>query len=260
MAEPVQPRWRKRLEKELSFRRGFADLDERGWRDLLRIRRISSSNHDTVLSLDWPHFCANATVACGGPEGWCYTFQGNQAGASHNRHAAMVDVLARGYPELFGEAVAREVHDAVGKGLLPYPNLRYSGSGEVVEAYVPALDQTIRRGVRLWGFTRNLRVAETLRNMGAGVIVSCDRTSFSAFIARARAEGFPLGYSSTGVTDGPPAGTVVTFPVHRVGRVREVVDSASVCPKVLADFLDDSRPAGMCQRFCQRCHDPGSKH
>lgn len=171
----------------------------------------------------------------------------------------MVDALARTYPDLFGETVAVEVHGAVTRGLLPYPNLRYSGSGEVVEAYLPALDQLTRRGVRLWGFTRNLRLAEALRKQGAAVIVSCDRTSPEEFVSRAAAAGFPLAYSSAGVMDIPPEGTLVTFPVHRVGRVREVVDSPTICPKVLADYLDDSRPEAACQRFCQRCHNPESK-
>jgi hypothetical protein len=250
------PRWRQRLEKELAFRSEFVDLNEGDWQKLLQKRRIASSNHDTVLSLDWPHFCGHATQACGGIEGWCYTFQGNQAGKLHNRHAAMVDVLARAFPTLFAEAVLAEVIEAVEKGLLPYPNIRYSGSGEVTEAYLPALAQTAALGVRLWGFTRNLAVAEALRQMGAAVIISCDRTSGDDFIRRGQEAGFPLAYTSSGVMDHPPQGTVVTFPIHRVGRVREVVDSPSLCPKVLSDFLDDCRPEFACQRFCQRCHNP----
>ena len=101
-SEP-KPRWQQRLGKELAFRSEFENLNEQAWRSLLKNRRVTSSNYDTVLSLDWPHFCANATLACGGPNGWCYTFQGNQAGKLHNRHAAMVDVLARSFPDVFGE-------------------------------------------------------------------------------------------------------------------------------------------------------------
>lgn len=252
----TKPRWQLRLAKELAFRSDFEGLDELGWRELLRQRRVTSANHDTVFAIDWPHFCSKSTSSCGGPQGWCYTFQGNQAGAHHNRHAAMVDVLARSYPVLFGEAVASEVNDAVVKELLPYPNIRYSGSGEVVEAYIPALEQVASRGVHLWGFTRDLRVAELLRRIGAGVIVSCDATSATGFVEEATAAGFPLAYSSASVLDLPPPNTIVTFPVHRVGRVREVVDSTSVCPKVLADFLDDCRPEASCQKYCQRCHKP----
>ena len=254
-AKPL-PRWQQRLDKELAFRPEFSELDEPSWRNLLKGRRVASSNHDTVLSLDWPHFCAQATPACGGPQGWCYTFQGNQAGRLHNRHAAMVDVLARNFPELFAERLAAEVGAAVKAGLMPYPNLRYSGSGEVVAAYLPALRVTHSRGVKLWGFTRSLSLARELRHMGAGVIISCDGTSPLGFAEQASAEGFPIAYSSSGVDDSPPKGTLVTFPVHRVGRVREVVDSPSVCPKVLTDFLDDCRPKASCQLVCQRCHYP----
>src|SRR5262249_14177890 len=102
-------------------------------------------------------------------------------------------------------------------------------------------------------------LANRLRALGAGVIVSCDKTSPPGFAADAVAAGFLLAYSSSGINDKPPSGTVVTFPVHRVGRVREVVDSPSVCPKALADFLDDSRPKADCQQFCHRCHNPESE-
>lgn len=255
ISEP-KPRWRVRLDKELAFRRDFEDLDENAWLALLKNRRVTSSNYDTVLSLDWPHFCTSATSACGGPQGWCYTFQGNQAGKLHNRHAAMVDVLARNFPEIFGEHVAAEVQIVANEGRIPYPNLRYSGSGEVIEAYLPALRQVQVRGVLLWGFTRSLSLAQELRNLGAGVIISCDKTSPSGFVEHAKEMGFPLAYSSSGIGDPPPAGTLVTFPVHRIGRVREVVDSPTVCPKVLADFLDDCRPEASCQLMCRRCHRP----
>jgi len=234
-------------------------LDEQSWRILLKTRRVTSSNHDTVLALDWPHFCATATPACGGAQGWCYTFQGNQAGELHNRHAAMVDTLARRFPDLFAKQVASEVDAAVRTGLMPYPNLRYSGSGEVVEAYICALREINNLGIRLWGFTRSLRLAHLLRGIGASVIISCDKTSPPGFADEATAAGFPLGYSSDGVNDFPPTGTIVAFPVHRVGRVREVVDSPTVCPKVLADFLDDCRPKSSCQLVCQRCHTPNKK-
>ena len=253
------PRWRQRLAKELAYRGEFTDLDELGWRELLKSRNVTSSNHDTVLSLDWPHFCSDATKACGGVDGWCYTFQGNQAGKLHNRHAAMVDILARRFPTLFGEAVETEVQSAVNEGRLPYANLRYSGSGEIVEPYLPALEDVVSRKVQLWGFTRNLRIAGRLREIGAAVIVSCDATSPDGFIEEATSQGFALGYTSNGVDDVPPKGTVVTFPIHRVGKVREVVDAMSVCPKVLADFLDDCRPKASCQLYCQRCHDPGAQ-
>jgi hypothetical protein len=150
--------------------------------------------------------------------------------------------------------VRSEVDKAVAQGSLPYPNLRLAGSGETIDAHLPALAEVVRLGVRLWGFTRNVRLAPRLRAAGIAVIVSCDRTSAPGFAETARKAGFPLAYTSGGVDDRPPAGTLVTFPVHRVGRVREVVDTPSLCPKVLADFLHDSRPAGFCQRQCRRCH------
>jgi hypothetical protein len=253
-AEASLPRWRKRLIKELAFRGEFENLDHNAWKSLLRRRSVTSANHDTILSLDWPHYCAFATTACGGPEGWCYTFQGKQAGELHNRHAAMVHVLAVKEPLLFAEAVESEVIRAVSKGLLSYPNIRFSGSGEMIEAHVPALVEIARRGVKLWGFTRNLKLAEQLRTFGASVIISCDRTSPPSLIKQAQEKEFPLAYSSSGVDDVPPPGTLVTFPVHRVGRVREVVDTGSLCPKVLADYFEDARPRGYCQRYCHRCH------
>lgn len=248
------PRWRIRLAKELQYSAEFDSLDEESWAELLRTRSVTSQNHDTALSLDWPHYCAFSTQACGGPKGWCYTFQGNQASAAHNRHAAMIDRLAVRQPLLFAHAVHREVERAVKTGALSYPNLRLAGSGETIRAYVPALAEIVRLGVRLWGFTRDLQLAEVLRKVGVAIIASCDKTSPPGFVERAQALRLPIAYTSAGVEDRPPAGTLVTFPLHRVGRVREVVDVPSLCPKVLADFLHDSRPGGFCQRFCKRCH------
>lgn len=248
------PRWKSRLAKELSFSAEFDALDAEGWVALLRDRSITSSNHDTVLSLDWPHYCAHSTPACGGPQGWCYTFQGNQASAAHNRHAAMIDRLAVRHPLLFARAVHREVAAAVERGDLSYPNLRLAGSGETIRAYIPALWEIVRLGVKLWGFTRDLDLGKQLREVGVAIIASCDRSSPPGFVERAQAAEIPIAYTSVGVEDLPPTGTLVTFPLHRVGRVREVVDVPSLCPKVLADFLHDSRPGGFCQRFCQRCH------
>jgi hypothetical protein len=134
--------------------------------------------------------------------------------------------------------------------------LRYSGSGEATEAHVPALAAVAEQGVHLWGFTRRLNVAESLVECGIAVIVSCDGTTDPGFIRDARRRGLQLAYSSNGVDDHPPAGTIVTFPVHRVGRVREVVDDVSLCPKVVADFLHDERPPASCQAVCRRCHNP----
>ena len=249
-----EPRWRKRLRKERAYLQEFEALSVHAWAELLATRNVTSANHDTTLSIDWPHYCANATQACGGPEGWCYTFQGRQASWQHNRHSAMVDVLARSHPYLFAEHVAKEVRRAVHADKIPYPNIRISGSGEMTDSHVPAIARTIDLGVHAWGFTRSLLIGEALRAAGAYVIISCDSTSPSDLARAAVDGGFPLAYSSNGVDDVPPPGTLVTFPVHRVGRVREVVDAPSLCPKVVSEFLHDERPAGFCQLFCHRCH------
>ena len=47
-------RWRGRLQKELAFRPEFEGLDHAGWRSLLATRSVTSKNHDTVLSINWP--------------------------------------------------------------------------------------------------------------------------------------------------------------------------------------------------------------
>ena len=87
---------------------------------------------------------------------------------------------------------------------MPYRNLRYSGSGEVVAAYLPALRRVQDRGVLLWGFTRNLQLAIELRKLGASVIISCDKTSPPGFIEQAKERRFSLAYSSSGVGDDVP--------------------------------------------------------
>ena len=247
-------RWRRRLEKERSYLGEFEHLTLLEWRDLLKKRKVTSSNHDTVLSLDWPHYCAHATVACGGPEGWCYTFQGRQATALHNRHAAMVDVLAKTHPALFAERVLAEVEKAVTDGEIPYKNIRFSGSGEMTEKHVDALGSVVASGVHAWGFTRNIAVAKKIRSIGAFVLLSCDATSPEGFAAEAIEAGFLLAYSSSGIEDLAPKGTLVTFPVHKVGRVKEVANVESLCPKVVSEFLHDDRPPSVCQQLCNRCH------
>ena len=248
-------RWRKRLSKERAFEPEFATLSEAGWRNILKgSRRVTSSNHDTVLSIDWPHYCAWATEACGGANGWCYTFQGRQATQQHNRHAAMVDVLATRFPLLFGERVALEVQKAVALGLIPYSNIRFSGSGEMAERHVAAMRAVVSSGVHAWGFTRNIRLACELRSFGAFAIYSCDFSTDPAQLQQAQEAALPLAYSSRGAFDKPPSNTLVTFPVHKVGRVREVCEAPSLCPKVVSEFLHEYRPPSFCQAHCRRCH------
>lgn len=258
-AKVETPRWKKRLDKERAFINEFDDLEKEDWLELLKKRRVTSSNHDTYLSIDWPHYCSHATEACGGINGWCYTFQGRQATDLHNRHAAMVDVLARKFPGVFGEKVAEEVGKAESAGQIPYKNIRFSGSGEMTDKHVEAVRQVVLQGVHAWGFSRSLKVAAQLRELGAFVIISYDATSPKQFVQEAVAEEFPLAYSSSGVADIPPEKTLVTFPVHKVGRVHEVADVASLCPKVLSEFFHDERQHSFCQKHCRRCHFGKSK-
>lgn len=250
----TKARWRARLRAELAHRSNFEHLTESGWRLLLRNRKVTSDNRDTVLTLDWPHFCTGASRACGGEYGWCYTLSGHLASEAHDQKVAMVDLAARRAPEEFARKVAAEVKRAVEKGRLSYPNLRYSGSGEVAEAHLEALRGIRDLGVSLWGFTRRVVVAEGLRSTGAHVLVSCDSSTPIRLVHDAAERGFELAYISTGVEDLPPEGTRVTFPVHRVGVVREVVDHPSVCPKVVDEFLHGVRRSQWCQLSCHRCH------
>jgi hypothetical protein len=248
------PKWQTRLAKERAYVSSFEGMTEAQWRVLMHGQTLLSSNRDTVVALDWPHYCIDSTAACGGPRGYCYTFQGHQAKPNHDRHVALVDVLARSHPQLFGELVCEEVGALVAKGTLPYPNLRYSGSGELTRAHLPALRAVHNGGTRLWGFTRSVTIAAQLREWGIGVLLSCDRTTNPAAIEHALTLGVGLAYVSADVFDIPPTGTVVTFPIHRGGRVREVVETDTLCPKVLDDFFLDRRPEASCQRRCTRCH------
>lgn len=250
------PKWRRMLDRELAQRSNFERLSVDEWRRLLRARSVTSTNHDTVLSLDWPHYCVAASVACGGASGYCYTFTGLLAGNGHIRKVAMVDVLAMRFPELFAETVIAEVDRAVGAGALPYRNLRYSGSGELTIKHINALALVAEGGVHLWGFTKSIEVAKALHEAGIAVIVSYDRSTPRPLIASANKEGLPLAYSSDGVEDIPPSESVVVFPIHRSGRIQEVADVPRLCPKVVHEYLNQERPAGTCQTVCQRCHRP----
>lgn len=249
-------KWRRTLTNEISFRQQFDALSRDECLTLVQHSTLTSSNHDTVVSLDWPHYCGGATEGCGGPSGWCYTFGGHQASVAHVRKVAMVDSLARTVPEAFAEKVVQEVTSLVLRNKLPYPNLRYSGSGELAPAHIPALEWIGKAGVKLWGFTRLPRVARRLLDIGAAVIFSIDSTSPKGVAEWASREGIPLAYTSLSVADLPPSGTLVTFPLHHRRGVAEVVDDVSVCPKVEAEYLYGKRDPGMCQWSCNRCHSP----
>jgi hypothetical protein len=252
--DDASSKWRKALKRELAYAAEFSELTRAEWLILVCSRPVTSDNHDTVLSLDWPHYCASATEACGGARGYCYTFNGLQNLANHGRKVAMVDVLATAYPDLFAKIVVDEVSGAVRAGRMPYPNLRYSGSGELALKHVPALCEVMRRGVRLWGFTKSIPVAERLLEERIPVIYSFDRSTSPASLSAALVLGLPLSYSSSGVDDTPPVPVHVVFPIHRSGRISEVADVPNLCPKVVYEYFHQMRPQGMCQATCNRCH------
>jgi hypothetical protein len=248
-------KWQIRLEEELSLREPFDGWNTDQWRRKLKAANLLSDNYDTVVSLDWPHYCGGATKGCGGKDGWCYTLGGQLGGgAKRSRRAAMTDSLARHHPELFGEIVAAEIEKLVSTREIRYPNLRFSGSGELHPAHLPAILQVKAQGINLWGFSRNIRMAIALQKHEISVLFSCDATTPDSRIAEAREHGLGLAYTSTGVSDKPPEGTFVTFPLHRSGKVKEIVLANSVCPKVAQEYLDGKRTRAACQTKCARCH------
>lgn len=249
-------KWKRKLGQEMRERRRLESQSKDQLLQLALERGLLSRNWDTVVSLDFPHYCVHATTNCGGVKGWCYTFQGYQARQPHAAKVALVDLVACRYPEDFARLVALEVRKEVESGRLHYPNLRLSGSGELAPAHFPAITCLCKTGVALWGFTRSVQVAQFLATLGIPILFSCDASTPPGAMEEARHARLPLAYTSTGIDDGPPSGTVVTFPVHREGKVREVVDDHTVCPKVVQEFLDGHREAASCQVKCQRCHGP----
>lgn len=249
-----QAKWKRRLAVELSYRPRFERLSEGDLRQLLQKRKLLSMNHDTVAAIDWPHYCANATEGCGGVNGWCYTFGGHSVSTEQASKVAMVDVIASNFPELFASQVASEIGRLVASGRLPYANVRYSGSGEVHLRHVGALERTAKKGIHIWGFTKSLEVARRLRASGIASLFSCDLTTAVKSIEAARDEGFGLAYTSISVHDVPPVGTIVTFPLHTSGSVRELVSVDSLCPKVVDEYYSAQRTAHWCQTRCFRCH------
>lgn len=247
-------RWKRKLDLELSLTSEYLKLTREEWVEHIRINQISSANRDTGLALDFPHYCTGATVGCGGVSGWCYTFGGHHASLLHAKKVAWMDVLTRNHPDIFANKVEHEVSEAVTRGLMLYKNLRYAGSGEVAPHHLPALRLISLSGIRLWGFTKRLDMATMLHDIGASVLFSCDKTTSKDQIAEALRRGFGLAYTSIDVEDLPPNGCVVTFPVHRMGRVREIVDVNTVCPKVVDEYMSGSRESLSCQLTCNRCH------
>jgi hypothetical protein len=254
MNKLIEPKWQKKLKREIKYANKFHKLNENDWLVLLKKKPILSQNHDTVLAIDWPHYCYDASEGCGGQNGWCYTFQGFQANKAHDEKVAMVDVLAQKHPGLFAEFCKREVFEAVDKGRIPYPNIRVSGSGEIVFSHIPALLALIKAEIKLWGFTRNFKIGAILKKAGASILYSCDQTTPKIKVIAALNSGLPLAYTSRNVSDFPPKGTLVTFPLHRGGAVTEVLDHSSTCPKIIREFFEQKRDPGICQNYCTRCH------
>lgn len=255
IARNVKDKWKQRLRLELGLADEFKGLTADEWRKKLSRRRLVSDNYDTVISLDWPHYCGHATKGCGGPEGWCYTL-GGQIGGNQPRslRAAMTDRLARDYPEVFAEVVYQEILLFTKNDKLAYPNIRFSGSGEVHQAHFSALISLKEKGVHLWGFSRNPKLAIELQDQGISVLFSCDATTPKKTLDFAQENGLKLAYTSLGVKDTPGFHAFVVFPVHRSGRVREIADTRNVCPKISQEFLTGRRKPASCQQACTLCH------
>jgi len=250
----AEPRWKRRLAVELAAQRPMLDFSDAELLARLGRSGVLSANHDTVVSLDWPHYCSYATAACGGIRGWCYTLAGHHVSESHARKVALNDLAAKRLPAEFAAQVAREVGTRVERGELPYANIRFSGSGEAKLHHVDALAGIVARGIRVWGFTKNPALAAALRERGVAAIVSCDYSTRRAHLDTALKHSIPLAYSSRGVDDSPPIPVLVTFPVHASGRVTEAIDHPTLCPKVVDEFLTSTRQRGWCQERCRRCH------
>lgn len=251
----AKPKWQKLLRKELEHSRSYEGLSRDALIGLLKKNGVLSDNYDTVVSLDFPHYCIGATDGCGGESGWCYTFQGFQSLTAHSSKVGLVDFCIRNYPEIVVSKIVEEVNGLVRKGLLPYPNLRFSGSGEVAAMHIDALKEISNHGINLWGFSRNIRVASILKSAGIKVIFSCDNTTSQEMVQQALESGLSIAYTSCDVTDAPAYEVEVVFPLHRGGKVKQVVNHPMNCPKVISEYFSHSREPASCQLICTRCHE-----
>ena len=247
-------KWRTRLKKEVYERKKYLRLSDDALSELITKRTILSTNYDTRVSLDFPHFCAGASLGCGGPKGWCYTFQGALARDAHHKKVAFNDATCLRLPEKLSVKIVSEISSAVAAGTLKYPNLRFNGSGEATSHHVPVLKRLVELGVQVWGFSKNIQILPKLRDAGVSVMYSYDRTTSIEDVDRAVKNNFSLAYTSVGVKDFPLRGAKVVFPLHRSGHVKEVVDSQALCPKVIDEYLNQKRSPGYCQTKCNRCH------
>jgi len=247
-------KWKLKLKEEMAESKPISDLSNKELELLIHRKTILSSNYDTVLALDFPHYCSKATLGCGGEKGWCYTFGGHQAGPSHAKKVALVDVASKRIPKILVNKILREIEAATHKKRLPYPNLRISGSGEAAFHHLDLIGMINAAGVKTWGFTKNISIAIAMRKLGTNILISADKTTPKDLIHQAKKDDFRFAYTSTDHIDYPPENTLVTFPLHRGGRVREAVDSPSLCPKVIEEFLSGKRRDAYCQLRCNRCH------
>lgn len=250
-------KWKMRLQRELRFHKEFKSVSFDEMIERISKTRFLSDNYDTVCSLDLPHYCSGATSSCGGEEGWCYTFQGFQSLESHLKKTSFLDFCIKYHLDSVLSKILDEIKVLVDKKLIPYPNLRYSGSGELAAHHIPLLRKLADNGVLVWGFTKNIDIAIELHNIGISVIFSHDKSSDLKKVNRAHLEGIPLAYTSEGVNDSPIFHTAVVFPLHRGGKVKEIVEHESLCPKVVDEFLGEKRKASSCQNYCTRCHKLG---
>ena len=247
-------KWKRYLIKELQYERKFRYLNINRLEKIIKRTGLLSKNHDTFLSLDWPHYCKYATDGCGGKNGWCYTFFGNQATQTKLQKVALVDFISTKYPEYFAEKVEKELSVFINKGKIRYKNIRFSGYGEINKKHLKALHLLASKDIRMWGFTKNPWIIKTLLDLGIYVLFSCDKTTPSAYMDFILKSGIDIAYTSSGINDRPPLNTKVTFPVHISGNVKEVIDHESLCPKVVEEFLTKQRQNYWCQLRCQRCH------
>ena len=251
-------KWKTALQAELAHQSGIKSLPVGDLLKLLPSQKVTSLNHDTVISINWPHYCSCATSACGGEGGYCYTLQGVMKSAAHAKKAAIIDIIATTEPSFFAQRVYEEVVNSMVSGAQSTLNVRYSGSGELTLKHIPAVERIRETGVIPWGFTRRIDVAKSLMGSGISVLLSADWTTDGDIIREAQKASIPMSYTSRGVNDIPPVGTFVTFPVHRSGRVSEVVDHPTLCPKVIDEFLNMRRQESWCQLRCNRCHATGN--
>jgi hypothetical protein len=247
-------KWKVKLDIEMKLKKKFESLSISDLSKKIELKKILSDNHDTVVSLDFPHYCYYSTESCGGKNGWCYTFQGYQSMNNHYSKVALIDIASEKIPKLLAKKISSEVNTVFKNNKIPYPNIRYCGSGEISKKHLKLLNYIKDEGIHLWGFTRNIELGKILKNEDISVIISIDKTSDKKVYTNASDNGLKIAYTSDSIDDVPPKGCHVVFPVHRLGKVKEVGDFESLCPKVVSEFFTGCRKNGTCQNECKKCH------